>query len=202
MLERFLEKYRNSAESYDHTILLEAIEFYDKDVKLRVRLHFDDTNVRQKDKIENWEILCRGSWDHSLMLGSYYDTFEYVNEETDHVLKWEHTRPWCSVTFHGEIAYPYAAIGRLYEAHVKLVEKWIPFDKYFNMFNQMNVLLSSGFGLLAEAPRPLARAYASALRESGIQVGVSEGQERNRAVEVLIFGNGYVVANRFEATKI
>ena len=213
MFKRFLEQYSYSSETYDDSLWIRSTELDGRDLKIGVTLHFDDTEDNYLEKKEEWQITCYGVRNHLVSFGAYYDTFEFVDESSDHVLKWEHVLPKCSVSFKGKTESPSAVIGRLYCAHVKLLEKWVRFDKYLNMFERLEILIGGGFGLLAEAPLPIAMAYQKVLIECGFDASVSKGYtprywdgskitDEVCPLGVAIFGNGFVVTEVFEADRV
>ena len=87
-------------------------------------------------------------------------------------------------------------VGQLWAAHRRLVDDWIPFDRYLNMKLPLAGLLSSGSGRLATGPGFLLRAYASVLRRHGCRPGERRLRARRPPRRPLLahFGEAYVVA--------
>jgi hypothetical protein len=98
---------------------MEAVEMNDRDLRIKLRLHFDETQDNYLEKYEEWEILFSGVREHNLSLGDDYLSFDFCDENTDHVLKWEYIWPRCSVSFNGKVQNANEVIGRLYCAHTR-----------------------------------------------------------------------------------
>ena len=117
-----------------------------------------------------------------------------------------------SLSFRGKPDNVDAAIGALWRRHKQVVGDEIPFEQFVNSGSLWD-LLEGGFGRLACGPIPLITAYEEVLQEHGIEGKVSQvgmpnrlvGDklvEENGDVRLLLVGSEYVIAERFEATKI
>jgi hypothetical protein len=81
------------------------------------------------------------------------------------------------------------------------------------MFGKLESLISDGYGLLAEAPEPFADVYVQVLKDCGFNASITgsyvtsywDGAEHVKKIvplRVMIFGNGFVVAELISAQKI
>lgn len=93
------------------------------------------------------------------------------------------------------------AVGALWSAHVRLVDDWIPFDRYLRGFA---ALLQAGNGLVAKGPSFLIDAYARVLDEQGCVTSrlKSRRQTAVRHAVLAHFGNSYVVAGSIKASHL
>src|SRR5262249_761778 len=111
----------------------------------------------------------------------------------------------------GELRWPRhsnqaAVLATLYDAHVDLVDDWIPFERYVlpNMPYKRGFQRRSGKKVSCQGPDFLIRVYAKALRMSGENVRViplKVGRRKNSRPRVLHFGTSYVVAEAFTAER-
>ena len=81
------------------------------------------------------------------------------------------------------------------------------------MYDKLESLISDGYGLLGEAPEPFANAYIKTLLDCGFNASITgshvpsywNGAEHIKEIvplRVMIFGNGFVVAETISAQKI
>ncbi|MGH9900392.1 MAG: hypothetical protein ACRD68_00980 [Pyrinomonadaceae bacterium] len=155
-----------------------------------------------------WQVVCPGVREECLSLGCSYD----IQLSGDHVLLWPHAARRTSTSFYGKRDNPSAVIGALYERHCELAGKWIPFHRFLNADMRLTELIGGGFGMLAEGPEPLILAYEEVMQRYGFLTShldprkpvYWDGQwiETTTALAVLILGESYVVAERFEAKSI
>jgi hypothetical protein len=163
----------------------------------RLRLIFKVTPNVGEVHLQRWIVRCDNVIAHQIILGNAYD----LSLEYEHVLLWEHQKPRVAISFSAEsIKHPLSVVGQLYRKHMELAGEWIPFDRYFNMPEKLDELIAGRHGLLAEGPEPLMQAYEMVLKENGFQTtnrivvpDVHEG------ISVLIFGDSYIVASKFDA---
>jgi hypothetical protein len=83
-----------------------------------------------------------------------------VSRESDHPVLWNHQLQYESVYCSKVLCRPSEVIGRAYEAHGLICEKWREFRDYW--VASLNTL-ESGYGLLFRAPTPIVDAYCAAL---------------------------------------
>jgi hypothetical protein len=94
------------------------------------------------------------------------------------------------------------ALGALLAAHTRLLDDWVPFERYTSP-RRLGASLVTWRG-----PDFVMRAYARALRGLGLHTKVVLKQSRRHAVRpsCLHFGSSFVVADRFtlvsEATRL
>jgi hypothetical protein len=211
MLKRFLEIIDYSFEIYEDSLIVTSAELQNEQLILKINLHFDEEE-NGVEKYGEWEITCLGIREQTIQLGNC-SYFVFFDESVDHVLTWKYTKPSCGVSFYGKTENPYEVIGKLFEAHIKLAEKWIPFQKEFNDSFNLVELISGKFGLLTRSTEPFALAYEEVMKQCGISVSHTEpenpyywnGKEYIQKVSplcVMIFNESYIIAEKFEAKEI
>src|ERR1044072_5132474 len=159
MIEEFLGRVSESWEEYPDA---ESMRFEGSDLIVEFSVFINAESSHQTSDHEKWELRCSGVRGNKAYLKAYKEYnefFRYYDRETDHPLKWNETLPKCSVSFYGSANSVSEVVGKLYLAHSQLTEGWIPFGEFFHMANELEKLISGGYGLLAEAPEPLALAY-------------------------------------------
>ena len=153
-----------------------------------------------------WEIECVRVLDHKISLGNC----ESVELVADHILLWTYIYPQASVSFYGEVDDAFKIVGALYKRHRQLVAHWIPFGSFLN--GDPVEMIRGRYGMFADGPLPLVRAYAEVLESYGIGVQISEpkpaaytNNKKTGAAEVTVLilnRNCYVVAEKFNARKL
>lgn len=213
MLNKFIEILDYSFETFEDSLILNSAKIIDRDLILDITLHYEDENDSSFEKFGIWEMKITGVRYHNIVLGNCL-SFDYVDEDADHILKWKQTKPYYSVSFRGNAENPSEVIGKLYEVHSRIVKEWISFNEFFNMNFELDKLISGGFGLLADyVPEPLAFAYKNVLEDYGVSATLSEprllsywnGEKRTTEtvpVRVLILGESDIVAEKIEAKEI
>ncbi|MEL6929391.1 MAG: hypothetical protein AAFO95_12245 [Cyanobacteria bacterium J06600_6] len=210
MIEKLLEIHETSEFDCNGYIELVAIEKIDTSLYLR----FHICTGMDNEPIQLWKIACSESRTYQIKLGEYCEHFELLQ---DHVLLWSYNQPKLSLTFsHRNLELDiHHIIGRLHEKHFSLVDKWIPFDSYFNIYKHFSLakLISSGHGKLAEGAEKIILGYQEVIDEFGInsfylsstpKLWVDDKgwiDEKGNA-QILMFGSSYVVAYKFTAHKI
>jgi hypothetical protein len=90
----------------------------------------------------------------------------------DHPLLWKFRHDSASAYFSGSAPNVLAAVGALYEVHLREVGEWFNLEDCVNSQIVMSNLLLTGNGLLAQGPMPLLVKYKDALRSHGILVDI------------------------------
>jgi hypothetical protein len=144
----------------NHSLILTNAALISNNLNLTVQLRKLDSSAPQ-----TWELDCLGVREHRIKLGECQERF-YLRSE--HVVLWAHVKPVVSLYFNGNAQDPLAIVGALYDQHCKLVNGWMPFDRWFNMASTLAALIRAGHGQLAEGPEPLIRGYERVLQEHGI----------------------------------
>jgi len=112
----------------------------------------------------------------------------------------QHTDPRDSVTYSGPQIQ--AAVGALFEAHSRVVSDWIPFGRYIEFLPGERPALAS---LRCRGPRFLMAVYTRALRKAGLPFRAHRAKARTQRaskLEMLHFGNSYIVARTFETQAL
>jgi hypothetical protein len=190
------------------TLFLSHSEWIDetKQLILYIKITIDEKPEFSRD----WKITCTNVREQRVIFGYCYG----IDFTDDHVLLWQHTKPQCSVSFNGKTNNPHEIVGKLYETHIKKVDTWIPFYQFLNELVDIVELIRGGFGLLANAPEPLALAYENTLKDCGISASHGQpwipnywnGEEwTNKGfppLSILVFDDSYVIAEKFEAQQV
>ena len=112
---------------------------------------------------------------------------------------------------------PSRVVGRLVQAHHRAAGDWIAFYRYLNELCDLEWLLGSGAGILAEGPSFLMTAYAGVLQEFEMRprltaptrpripvqddAGVTWVEEPAIELATLIVAGHFLVAESFVATR-
>lgn len=114
--------------------------------------------------------------------------------------------------FAGQPPNPFESVGRLTSAHRAAAQDWIPLSEFLNPALPPCDLFMTRGGLVAHAPHRIVQRYLQALREGGLDAYVTNERDPKRwdgarwvpeseILSAMIFGNNYVVAERFVASR-
>jgi len=111
----------------------------------------------------------------------------------------QHTDPRDSVTYSGPQTR--AVLGALFEVHSRAVSDWIPFERHVELLPATGRRSAT---LRCRGPRFLVALYAKTLREADLSFRAHRAKSRPRraALEMLHFGNSYIVARTFETQAL
>jgi len=166
--------------------------------RLAVRFHVDHGT----EETSTWQLRFTGVLEHLFT--------DVVNEcglniwDGDHPAIDQYVQPREFLHFASAPQDPHHVVGELWAAHVKLVDDWIPFERYFNGEVALHQLLASGSGLLAKGPVFLLSAYASILENAGCRP-TRQALPPARLVQTATlthFGESYVVAEKVIVRKL
>jgi hypothetical protein len=174
-----------------------------KDIELSIKL---STGVECTPP-QFWKIYCQSVQEHQLIFGEIPYPFGIYNE---HVLLWPHEDCQISLSFYGKVKDIFGVVGRLYVTHMELVGQYIPFQRYFN--HDLVKLLASGYGVLAEGPERLVKAYQEVMDEFGFKTSVIPTRRsycisgkyivpQGKGQSVLIMGDSYIIATHISISK-
>src|SRR5512146_1372041 len=193
--------------------LLASVEFEDSgwlqiqshqilagDLTRDVKLGFDDPDLPSR----TWRILCKDVRTYCIRNEST-DTLESVSE---HPVLLPFLASHVQLSFQGHPTDPLALIGDLYLAHQRTTQGWLALEDYLNSLLDVETLLASGNGIIAEGPKPLLEAYASVLRAHECTYSFiaerpprrwlgGQWQDEPLALKALLCGTSYVVAPTF-----
>lgn len=104
------------------------------------------------------------------------------------------------------------AVGRLTAAHRAAAQEWIRLSEFLNPASGPGEIFETAGGLIARAPHRVVHRYHDALREGGIDVYLANEKDPTRwdgaewvpeseLLTAFIFGNNYVVAERFLVSR-
>ena len=160
---------------------------------------------RDNELPQHWRICCLNLGLFHLEPSPDYDVALVPN----HVLLWKCTLPTSSLFINGKTDNHLCLVGALYAKHREVVGEFYNFGE---TFNETELVLSKGYGLLATGPRPLLQAYAEVLEEYGVRASIPEQSRRLNpdASEirsgdwpgVLFIGDTYVVARQYEFERV
>ena len=211
MLKRLIEITGDNESLSEWCFVLNSVEIKENLV-LNITVNYVDYDT-DEDKHAEWVLICKDVKEHQLVMEETY-SFEYFGENENHVLKWKHSMPMCSISFRGKPKNLSKVLGELYFVHFETVADWIPLNKFFNEFIDLKTLIAGGFGRLAEeVPKILALEYEEVLKENDISVTLSEftmpkkwrnGKwvENTKPLSVILFDDSFIVAEEFEAKEI
>lgn len=108
--------------------------------------------TREGSPPARWELRCHGVRKHVIRLGGF-DRLEVVHE---HPVLWPFTEPHAEVSFYGKPASIDGLVGEIFKAHIRVADRRTP-------FRIEPEVLEGGFGVLAQGPLALMRAYHEVL---------------------------------------
>lgn len=104
-----------------------------------------------------------------------------------------------ALSFHGRPDDPARLAHALRAAHAEVAERNIAFDDVVNSLVPLELLLSLGYGQLANGPATLLRRYAEVAEAHGIVARLTVTGPGRAGLCLLELGETYVVAERFSA---
>ena len=118
----------------------------------------------------------------------------------NHPAALQYVSPACRLALSAPAPQVTGLLGALAEAHARLVDDWIPVDRYLGSFDQLARRLRRGGRVVVKVPRFLGRVYEKAAQARGGAGLVSEavGRLSGSRPRVLHFSNSYVVAAQFQ----
>lgn len=160
---------------------------------------------------ENTTWVVKATTVHEYKLFDAYDCGLNLFHD-DHVAIAQFTDKTANLFFQGTSDTPLAVVGALYEAHTKIAQDWIEFEKYLNTNQTVSNLIEAGFGKLANGPVFLLKEYLAVLKDFGISANITDKMPPKRwdgsswvafasIPELLHFGGSYIVADHFHASK-
>ena len=149
---------------------------------------------------ENWTVTCSSVLEYLL---SREENCGLAHCTGEHPVTAQFTEPHERLYFKGPSRSPDALLGKLWLAHRRATDDWIPFDRYLNTQLTTGELLVSSSGCLAIGPSFLIEAYASLLDEEAMQPHRLEAEPEVYVAqaELLHFGSSYVVSAGFNAAR-
>jgi hypothetical protein len=104
---------------------------------------------------------------------------------------------------------PYATVGRLLEAHARVVGGWFPFEDYVDTWEPPAKTLAGGYGHLACGPALVLRRYAKVLDAEGVRYSLQPPLPSGRRIAppdrppaTLLIGRTYFVAEAFVERRV
>ena len=173
-------------------------------------LHFTLSPGDETDD-QQWRIRCEGVRDFALRAG-FIDDLKIV---TDHPVLLAFVEHTIALFFTCPAPNPFATVGALWERHRREVGDWVNFERFFNLSrNSLAVLLAaSSGGLVATGPESLIQSYAQVLADHGVKTATLDRRPPTYwdgaqwlaptlPLTALVFGPSYVVAARFDSTRL
>ncbi|GAA3913161.1 hypothetical protein GO495_24785 [Chitinophaga oryziterrae] len=172
-------------------------------LNITVRIEMDETRE------EKWRIYLIGYLSGHISTATSF----YVDLKKDHPLLWDYNNIQASLYFNGQPDDFYRLYWDLHNIHTSLYGSYNTIDKYLNEVGQLDKLLKSGYGLLANGPKNLLVKFAECLEENGIKSSITNEREPvywngSRTVSalqnlsVLLIGESYIITNEFKIEKI
>ena len=156
-----------------------------------LHLAFD---VEHGDGVESsWVVHCSRVVEHLLTDSRYQVGLNLW--QTEHPLLDQYTQQHFSLYVSAVPTDGDRVAGELWQAHRKVADDWISFERYLNTELPLRRLLSSGNALIAAGPDFLINAYATILEAAGCGASrVALGRPDVAPLQLLHFGASYVVA--------
>jgi hypothetical protein len=158
-----------------------------------VELAFVALRSRRGNRIASWQIVCGGVRELSV---SDLDGGGIQLYSSSHPAAKQYSADGAALQWRPSGRGP-EALGALLAAHIRLVDDWIPFERYTSP-RRLEASQVTWRG-----PEFVMRAYARALRELGLPAKVVPKRRLRRTSRprCLHFGNSFVVSNRFRVVS-
>lgn len=173
-------------------LLLESATWFENSLDLRFRVEHGT------DETSTWTLHCSEVIDYFLTDVRYQIGLNV--RSGDHPLIKQYVQPLEGLYSSKRAADPDCVVGQLWDAHARLVDDWIPFDRYLRM--PLRGLLSSGQALVATAPAFLADIYSQVLESNGCEpTRLPALPARAVSAQLAHFGDSYALAARITASR-
>lgn len=204
MLEELLEHLRDPGGDPKKVIgALRSISWQDDDLDVEIRV------MNEEGAVTDWRVRCSDVAEYRFVAARGDISFH----EFGHVAARQHTHRTDALLFRNRPASIDACIGALWLAHQSVAGPWIPFLRYLNSSVPLGALLEAGNGVLATGPHFLLQAYADAIEGMGTGAyfrsehpsgddPVRWRQDEDHQLGTFVVGAAFVVALRFEATRL
>lgn len=156
-----------STDDKEYHVLFECDDWRDYDRRRRFELVFEDVP----------EATARPSATGGLLAAD------------EHPILWQHNDEHVSLFFSSAPSEPTELVGRLYEAHTRLLGDWRALAEYLHANSQ---LLRGGHGLLAQGPKRVIDEYASVVGDT-LRYSIVHGHTPRGGYRVVLFDECYVV---------
>lgn len=107
----------------------------------------------------------------------------------EHPLLWQHNDEHVSIFFSSSPARPCELVGRLYEAHHRLLRGWRELADYLHANSE---LLGGGRGLFARGPKRVIDQYAAVIGDS-LQFSIVADHKARGGYRAILFDECYVI---------
>ncbi|MEQ8765988.1 MAG: hypothetical protein RL885_18870 [Planctomycetota bacterium] len=192
-------------DSYDGAFTRIAASHFGDELVLEIwKVQDDETSHESR-----WRIRARGVREYRLEeAAGDLEVFE-----ADHFVLRQYLEPRRALGFRGQPPSPAETVGRLWLIHRDIAGEWVPFERYLNVCAGLEDLLAGGYGLLAEGPESLVRAYANVLSEQEVSTNLlsptpanwwngTNWVESTAPLTGISIGRSLIVAEDFEVEKI
>lgn len=188
MKERFLKYFKECI--FPNDVLIRLTNF--KEIKSSLEFIFSVVDLDSKEEYQIWKLTTKNVLDYKLNNEYCGDIDQYAN----HCLLWEYSNRHIELYYKGAADNVMELSGELYYNHVKTAGEWIGFTKHMN--GDPTEQLQKNSGLLASGPEELLRVYKQVLEKKGLTTSVLELRGEPKDCEVVIFGNSFVIAEKFK----
>jgi hypothetical protein len=188
MMNEFKEKFKEAAFEDDVYLRPSQIIEYEEDLIIYFSVFLYDTT----HEVQRWKVNCRNLINYKLMI----DFIEDIDVFNNHVLLWEFHQSHSELYYRDLSKARETLIGQLLKKHSELTKGWIEFDYFLNEWSKW--MYGSEQGLLASGPDIIISEYNSVLHEHGIKTSILPSKKQSRECSVMIFGQSFVIAEKFE----
>ena len=185
----------------DGGLLITGLDYFADDLKVEFIVNPGDLEADSKNN-QLWELQI-GNLKREKLEISWSSEIELHN---DHFLIWDFTKSWTKLYFNGNARNADRFLSEIYQIHRRKFGRWIEVEKYLNVQPDLYGLCRSKYGLFAEGPKEILVAYEDCLRShnmnphfQGDYKGLNS-HNREPLLQLLIFGESYFIAEKFEFT--
>lgn len=205
-----IERMEEVDDAWDEAmVLIESVTFAEDAIELFITIRVPTDEPAQK-----WRIVAPKPPTYRLV--SFSDGGLCL--DSDHVALWPYTKPRFGIYMHGRVPDPAPLLGRILDAHRKLVGDWWPVDAFVNTaflttapehWNPATGYFSLG------GPEPLMLEYIKVLEHFGLKTSIPErsphyftggepppSRMHAHPMYMLDIGGSYIIASEFHAERV
>ncbi|MBL8760174.1 MAG: hypothetical protein JNL50_02640 [Phycisphaerae bacterium] len=188
---------------------IDAVSFAEAAIDLTVTIVVPGSDADQR-----WRIVAPNPLVYRLVP----DSGGGICLDSEHVALWPYSKPECSIYLTGRVLDPAPLLGKVLEAHRKVVGDWWPIDAFVNSafleLSPSHWNPAIGYFSLG-GPEPLMLEYIRVLEQFGLKTSIPErsphyftgsapfpSEVRAHPVFMLDIGGSYIIAHDFHAERV
>ena len=179
-------------------------DWYADDLKIELAINPGDSNQNQL-----WEIQIEGVRE-DLIKSEFANKLQLLDE---HPLLWTYNQVETELYFSNRTEKPHELFVSIYEIHIRETRRWMELTKFINSKVSLIELCKSNSGQFARGPIKLMEKYGEELDKHKMSPSFygrhnpkrwtdNQWVEETEPLKVLIVGQSYVVAEKFDFKRV